>query len=96
MAMTLRLTDAQTEALRRRAEAEHRSIQQVARAAIDAYVQHPVSHRRAQVPVSELMRMFAKLPPLEATAFRADTDREFDTGERFDAYGHARQTDNQR
>jgi hypothetical protein len=96
MAMTLRLTDAQTEALRHRAEAEHRSMQQVALAAIDAYVQQPVSHRRAQVPVSELMRMFAKLPPLEAAAFRADTDREFDSEGRFDAYEHARRTDKQR
>jgi hypothetical protein len=50
----------------------------------------------AQVPVSELMRMFAKLPPLEAAAFRADTDREFDSEGRFDAYEHARRTDKQR
>jgi hypothetical protein len=54
MALTLRLT----EALRRRAEAEQRSMRQVALAAIDAYVQRPVPHRRAAVPVSELMRMF--------------------------------------
>jgi predicted transcriptional regulator len=38
MAMTLRLDDAQTEVLRRKAAAEHRSTQQVALAAIDAYV----------------------------------------------------------
>jgi predicted transcriptional regulator len=38
MAMTLRLDDAQTEALRRRAEREGRSMQQVALAAIDDYL----------------------------------------------------------
>jgi hypothetical protein len=31
MAMTLRLADGETEALRRRAELEHRSMQEVAR-----------------------------------------------------------------
>ncbi len=38
MAMTLRLTDAQTEALRARANKEGRSMQQVALSAIDEYV----------------------------------------------------------
>ena len=38
MAMTLRLTDAQTAALRARAEREGRSMQQVALAAIDDYL----------------------------------------------------------
>jgi hypothetical protein len=96
MAMTLRLTDAQTEALRRRAEAEHRSMQEVALAAIDAYVRPPIPHRGAEASVSELMRIFADLPPLDVTTFRADADREFDTEERFDAYEHARRTDKQR
>src|ERR1700691_2743531 len=41
MAMTLRLSDEQTEQLRRKAEVEHRSMQQVALAAIDAYVHQP-------------------------------------------------------
>ena len=40
MAMTLRLDEAQTEALRRRAEREGRSMQQVALAAIDEYLLH--------------------------------------------------------
>jgi hypothetical protein len=40
MAMTLRLTDAQTEALRARASAEGRSMQQVALTAIDDYLLH--------------------------------------------------------
>jgi predicted transcriptional regulator len=38
MAMTLRLSDDQTEALRRRAEKEGRSMQQVALAALDDYL----------------------------------------------------------
>jgi plasmid stability protein len=38
MAMTLRLSDEQTQALRRRADREGRSMQQVARAALDEYL----------------------------------------------------------
>jgi plasmid stability protein len=38
MAMTLRLSDQQTEALRARAGKEGRSMQQVARAALDDYL----------------------------------------------------------
>ena len=38
MAMTLRLTDEQTEALRARAGKEGRSMQQVARSALDEYL----------------------------------------------------------
>jgi predicted transcriptional regulator len=38
MPMTLRLTPAQTEALRETARREHRSMQEVARTAIDEYV----------------------------------------------------------
>jgi predicted transcriptional regulator len=38
MAMTLRLSDEQTDALRRRAEKEGRSMQQVALAALDDYL----------------------------------------------------------
>jgi predicted transcriptional regulator len=38
MAMTLRLSDEQAEALRRRADKEGRSMQQVARAALDEYL----------------------------------------------------------
>lgn len=37
--MTLRLTDDEAEALRRRAEAERRSMQEVARAAVREYVE---------------------------------------------------------
>jgi len=39
MAMTLRLTDDETEALRRTAEREGRSMQDVAREAVRAYVE---------------------------------------------------------
>ena len=40
MAMTLRLADDETEALRLRADLEHRSMQEVARQAIREYVEH--------------------------------------------------------
>ena len=46
MAMTLRLTDKETEALRRRADLEHRSMQEVARQAIREYVEN---HSRAEL-----------------------------------------------
>jgi len=71
--MTLRLSDEQTEALRRKAEAEHRSMQQVALAAIDAYVQQATPSRRQSVPATELMTVFQDLPPMSAEALRADS-----------------------
>jgi len=46
MAMTLRLTDAEARALRKRAEHEGRSMQEVARQAIREYVE---SHSRAEL-----------------------------------------------
>jgi hypothetical protein len=46
MAMTLRLTDSEAEALRVRAESEGRSMQDVARAAVREYVE---SHSRAEL-----------------------------------------------
>src|SRR5215469_808643 len=46
MAMTLRLADDETDALRRRAELEHRSMQEVARQAIREYVEN---HSRAEL-----------------------------------------------
>jgi predicted transcriptional regulator len=39
MAMTLRLSEAEAQALRRRAAAENRSMQEVARAAISEYLE---------------------------------------------------------
>ncbi|MGQ4616991.1 hypothetical protein [Nocardia sp. R7R-8] len=87
MAMTLRLTDEQTEALRRRAEVEHRSMQQVALAAIDSYVnQPPTPARRRAVPVDELLEAFADLPPMDAERFRADQAEYIDDSADFDAY----------
>jgi hypothetical protein len=46
MAMTLRLADDETDALRRRAELEQRSMQEVARQAIREYVEN---HSRAEL-----------------------------------------------
>lgn len=46
MPMTLRLTDEEAEALRRRAELEGRSMQEVAREAVREYVE---SHSRADL-----------------------------------------------
>jgi hypothetical protein len=89
MAMTLRLSDEQTEALRRKAEAEHRSMQQVAQAAIDAYVHQPSPQRRQSVPVADLAALFGDLPPMDAADFRAEQDRYADTDAYFDAYGRA-------
>jgi predicted transcriptional regulator len=44
--MTLRLTDDETEALRRRSELERRSMQEIARQAIREYIE---SHSRAEL-----------------------------------------------
>jgi hypothetical protein len=84
--MTLRLSDEQAEALRRKAETEHRSMQQVALAAIDAYVHQATPVRRQSVPVAELLAIFQDLPPMNAEAFRADHDRYVDPKAYFDAY----------
>ena len=89
VAMTLRLSDEQTEALRRKAEAEHRSMQQVAQAAIDAYVHQPTPLRRQSVPVADLTALFGGLPPVDAAGFRAEQDHYADTEAYFDAYGRA-------
>ncbi len=57
MAMTLRLTDDEADALRRRAEREDRSMQDVARQAIREYVeQHSRAELLDQVLDSELPR----------------------------------------
>lgn len=93
MAMTLRLSDEQTEALRQKAEAEHRSMQQVALAAIDAYVRQTTPARRQSVPIAELMTLFQDLPPISAEEFRADLDHHIDPEARFDAYDRAYRRD---
>jgi hypothetical protein len=51
MAMTLRLSQAQTEALRRRAYAEGASMQDVARRAVEAYIR---AHE-PEVPIGVLI-----------------------------------------
>lgn len=49
MAMNLRLTDAETEALRRKAAEEGRSMQEVARSAIADYVSERPQRLRAAI-----------------------------------------------
>lgn len=49
MAMNLRLTDAESEALRKKAEQEGRSMQEVARAAIAQYVSERPRRLRAAI-----------------------------------------------
>ena len=53
MAMTLRLTDDETQALRAQAEIEQRSMQEVARAAVREYVQR----RSAAAQVDEALHV---------------------------------------
>lgn len=53
MAMTLRLTDEETRALRTQAELEQRSMQEVARAAVREYVQR----RSATAQVDEALHV---------------------------------------
>jgi len=89
MAMTLRLSDEQTEALRRKAAGEHRSMQQVALAAIDAYVHQPTPLRRQSVPAAELATLFQDLPPMNAEEFRIEQESYADTEAHFDAYNRA-------
>lgn len=49
MAMNLRLSDAETEALRRKADEEGRSMQEIARVAIAEYVTDRPSRLRAAI-----------------------------------------------
>lgn len=65
MAMNLRLTDAETDALRRKAAEEGRSMQEVARAAISEYVTDRPGRLRAAVDRvrtqdAELLRRLAQ------------------------------------
>jgi predicted transcriptional regulator len=66
MPMTLRLTAAETEALRETARREHRSMQEVARAAIDEYVTRRVRRRDEHLTTivaedAELLRRLGSL-----------------------------------
>jgi hypothetical protein len=61
-------------------------MQQVALAAIDAYVRQPTPARRQSVPVTELMVLFQDLPPMSAETLRAEQERYADGDAYFDAY----------
>ncbi|OGO54786.1 MAG: hypothetical protein A2Z32_07510 [Chloroflexi bacterium RBG_16_69_14] len=66
MPMTLRLTAAETEALRETARREHRSMQDVARTAIDEYVTRRARRRDEHLAVivhedAELLRRLGSL-----------------------------------
>ena len=61
MAMTLRLTEEQTAALRRRAEQEGRSMQQVAVAALDDYIERAEDDERTDRLAERGAQRFADL-----------------------------------
>ena len=57
MATSLRLTDAETQMLRKRAELERRPVQEVFRQAIREYVErHPLAERSDQAAGEQLLR----------------------------------------
>lgn len=60
MAMTLRLTDEETEALRAQAEREGRSMQIVARAAIRQYIEQDGHRARVAASASAGARRYAE------------------------------------
>jgi len=61
MAMTLRLSDEQAAALRARAEKEGRSMQQVARAALDDYLLRTADDERTDRLAAQGAERFADL-----------------------------------
>jgi predicted transcriptional regulator len=61
MAMTLRLDDEQAEALRRRAEREGRSMQQVALSAVDEYLERAEDDERTDRLAERGAERFAEL-----------------------------------
>jgi plasmid stability protein len=61
MAMTLRLTEEQAEALRARADKEGRSMQQVARAALDDYLRRTEDDELTDRLTEQGARRFAEL-----------------------------------
>lgn len=61
MAMTLRLTEEETEALRRQAEREHRSMQEVARLAIHERVERSARTLRVRELAQEVKERHANL-----------------------------------
>jgi hypothetical protein len=61
MAMTLRLTDEQTAALRARADREGRSMQQVARSALDEYFVRAADDERTDRLAEQGAQRYAEL-----------------------------------
>lgn len=61
MAMTLRLTDTETEALRKQADAEHRSMQDVARAAVREYVARRSHETKVDEAIHDVVTRHAHL-----------------------------------
>jgi len=61
MAMTLRLSDEQTEALRRRADREGRSMQQVALSALEDYLLRAEDDERTERLAEKGARRYAEL-----------------------------------
>lgn len=61
MAMTLRLTDEQTEALRARAAKEGRSMQRIARSALDEYLLRAEDDERTDRLAEQGAQRFAEL-----------------------------------
>ncbi len=60
MAMTLRLTDEEADALRRRAEREGRSMQEVARAAVREYIDRTSRRELLDEVLDEELPRFAE------------------------------------
>jgi predicted transcriptional regulator len=60
MAMTLRLTDDETEALRQRAQREGRSMQDVARAAVREYIDRTSRQELLEKVLDEELPQFAE------------------------------------
>jgi predicted transcriptional regulator len=61
MAMTLRLSEAETDALRAQADAEGRSMQEVARAAVREYVDRRTLRSHVDAALDELAPRYADL-----------------------------------
>ena len=59
--MTLRLTDAQTEALRAQADKEGRSVQEVARSALDDYLRQAADEEHTDCLTEQGASRFAAL-----------------------------------
>jgi len=60
MAMTLRLTDDETEALRRKAEHEQRSMQDVARQAVREYIDRTSRRELVDQVLDEVLPQYAE------------------------------------